>query len=494
MHPAAVLLNLVGLSIMYMAPLLGWYMLRSSRNRNSDLWFGAALVYALGATLFAFQAVIPARWSTTSSLITSWITLTIFARVLRDELGQVPRSWRLDVALSLAWALGCHTILTLGGPSLLQPLSLTGLALFEIHLLVLVRRLHARSHSRGLIVLGLGLGFIVLINCTRVAFFLVTGQPHGLMDYSPLSNLLLMTTFLCVLCYSMGYWGYLFEKEHRAKVEAAAEVARAIERHRVADEYSQQLQQLVQQRDRMLLVSSRFSALNALTVFNAGIVHEISQPLQGILTSVEMLAMELRAHGQQALARQADDVARMTLKISHVLDALRKLIRAAPPETVRVPLHELLGDSLPVIVSECRHREVELDLQLPAQDRPDAVLVNRVLMERVMLNLVSNAIESFDGVATVRPRLRIAIEPHQGDDGSLRVRLTVQDNGPGLIPPGGDPYTDPMHSTKPAGLGVGLEFVRAIVASWGGSVQIESERSGPQAGTRVTVQLQRLAD
>jgi len=50
MHPALLLMNLIGLLVMYMAPLLGWYMLRGGRDRNSDLWFGAALVYAVGSS------------------------------------------------------------------------------------------------------------------------------------------------------------------------------------------------------------------------------------------------------------------------------------------------------------------------------------------------------------------------------------------------------------------------------------------------------------
>lgn len=487
MHPAVLLLNLIALSIMYMAPLLGWYMLRGGRDRNSDLWFGAALVYALGISLAAFQSVISPRLGVIGSLVGSWITLTLFSVVLRDELGYVRRGWRRPVTGILVWALACQVAWDFGGKALLLPFSLSGLALFELYLLLLVRRLYLRTASRGLIVLGLGLGAIIVVNSTRLLYKLMTGQPHDLLDFSALSNVLLMATFLCVLSYSMGYWGYLYEKERRAKLTASAQAARAAERQHVADEYSHQLEQLVQQRDRMVMVNSRFSALNSLAVFNAGIVHEISQPLQSILTSVEILAMELRALERADLAHQADDIARLTLKISHVLNALRRLMGTAPPQTESVALPDMLGDSLSIIVSECRYRNVQLDLDLPAPGTcRGKVEINRVLMERVMLNLVSNALESFQESQIEQPCLRIGVREAQEQG---LVHVTVRDNGPGLHDIPADLFADPLHSTKPTGLGVGLQFVRAILGSWRGHLEIATQTDGPQRGTCMTVVL-----
>lgn len=491
MHPAVLLLNLIGLLVMYMAPLLGWYMLRGSRDRNSDLWFGAALVYAVGASMFVFQPLVGLRWASTGSLMASWITLTLFDVVLCRELGRPPRGW-LRPGLGIAgWILCCQLVWELGGRSMLQPFSLAALAAFELYLLLQVRRLYLRSSSRGLVVLGLSFGLIVTVNFVRVVLFLLTGRPHDLLDFSGLSNVLMMTILGCVLSYSMGYWGYMYEKERRAKLVAAEEAARAAERQQVADEYAHQLEQLVQQRDRMVMVNSRFSVLNSLAVFNAGIVHEISQPLQSILTSVEVLAMELRALERTDLAAQADDIARLTLKVSHVLNALRRLMGASPPQTEPVALVDLLGDSLPIIVSECRYRGVHLDLDLPTSAGACKVAIHRVLMERVMLNLVSNAMESFQEAKTEQPHLRIGVREAQVQ-GRACVRITVQDNGPGLQDIPTDLFADPLHTSKPTGLGVGLQFVRAIVGGWRGQLDIESQTEGPQRGTCVTVVLPAL--
>lgn len=489
MHPAALLLNLIGLSVMYLAPLLGWFMLRRAQDRTANLWFGAALFYALGVSLFAFQAVISQRLAFEASLVGSWITLTIFKACLEHELGQAPRSLWRQVAASLAWAFSCHLIWGHGGRYWLLLWSLTWLGLFELHLLLLVRRLHLRVRSRGLIVLGSGLGVIALVNATRVGWSLLHGQPQNLMDFSPLSNLLLPMTFVCVMCYSMGYWGYLFEKVHQDKLAAIEASARAAERQKVADEYAGQLQRLVQQRDHMVLVNSRFAALNTLAVFNAGIVHEISQPLQSILSSVEMLSLELRATSRQDLANQSDDIARMTLKISHVLESLRRLMQATPPETERVPIQDLFGDCRSIIASECQKRGVALHWDMPLDDEMGSVVINRVLMERVLLNLASNALESFAPMppsAARKPGIRIRVHKAVEADQEV-VRVAVQDNGVGLKDIPGGLFAEP--SSKPTGLGVGLQFVQAILAHWRGQVDIQSQTEGADTGTTVTLVL-----
>lgn len=489
MHPAALLLNLVALSIMYMAPVVGWYMLRQESDRNSNLWFAGALIYAFGASLFAFQGVVDPRWASQASLLCSWVTLSIFDTVLRSELGYPARSRLMQVLAALLWGVACHLAWSLGGRLLMSPFSLLVLGLFEVHLLVLVRRLHQRTPSRGLTVLGLGLGMIALVNFIRVTFAWIHDQPQDLLDFSWFSNLLLVITFLSVICYSMGYWGYLFEKLHLGKLAASQAAVRASEREKVADEYASRLEQLVQQRDRMVVVSSRFSTLNTLTVFNAGIVHEISQPLQGILTAVEMLAMELRTADRMDLAHQADDITRMTLKISQVLDALRRLMQFTPPQTERVPLHNLVGDCLPIIASECRYRGVSLELELPPTDAPGFVVVNPVLMERVLLNLSANALESLESVASPghgAPSIRLVVR-RGWVQGRAVAQVVLTDNGPGLKDIPADMFVEA--SAKPTGLGVGLQIVRALVAHWRGSIDIQSQTEGASTGTTVTLAL-----
>jgi signal transduction histidine kinase len=491
MHPAILLLNLVGLSIMYLAPLVAWFMLRDARERHVGRWFGAALVYALGVTLYLFVWPVAPRWAFVGSMTCSWITLSMFRSVLChaiQDMGGACRQ-RLLAASTLAWALSCSLAWEMGGQLAALVWGLTGLALLEMHLLVLVARLLRREHSRGLMVLGVGLGTIACVNTIRVVLSLHSGQPHQLLDFSALSNVLTLAIFLCVLCYTMGYWGYIFEQVHKDKLAAHALALRAAERQKVSEEYSSQLEQLVQQRDHMVLVNSRFSALSTLAVFNAGIVHEISQPLLSTLMALDMLDLQLRQAQRLDLAEQAQDVVRMVNKISRVLDALRKLMKFNPPQTQAVPVQAMLGDCWPIIVSECRQRAVDLTLHLPADEDKGQVVINRVLMERVLLNLVSNALESFEtpGVAAVTaPRIDVNVCT-QRISGLAQVCVSLRDNGPGLAHIPTDLFAGP--STKATGLGIGLQFVRAIVAQWQGTVEIQSQTEGADTGTTVTLVL-----
>jgi CheY-like chemotaxis protein/anti-sigma regulatory factor (Ser/Thr protein kinase) len=124
---------------------------------------------------------------------------------------------------------------------------------------------------------------------------------------------------------------------------------------------------------------------------------------------------------------------------------------------------------------------VELDRRVgPISGDPDR-------LQQVVWNLVSNAIKFVPaGQGWVRVRLEV---------GDLQVRLTVEDNGPGIAP---DflPYvferfrqSDSSVTRRHHGLGLGLAIVRHLVELHGGSVRAANREDGP--GAVFTVELPR---
>ena len=95
------------------------------------------------------------------------------------------------------------------------------------------------------------------------------------------------------------------------------------------------------------------------------------------------------------------------------------------------------------------------------------------------MNLCMNAVQAMPegGQLTVRTS-------HSGE----RVRIVVEDDGPGISPDHQPRIWDPFFTTKPVGqgTGLGLSITQRIVVSHGGSIQVESQ---PGAGTRFTVSL-----
>ena len=102
-------------------------------------------------------------------------------------------------------------------------------------------------------------------------------------------------------------------------------------------------------------------------------------------------------------------------------------------------------------------------------------------LRRVLLNLVSNAMDSIKDEGEVR--LSVQREDQNGHPG---VRLSVADTGVGIPEEHRDRLFEPHFSTKTSGTGLGLAIVSRIVQDMGGQVAFESR---PGGGARFMVWL-----
>ena len=93
------------------------------------------------------------------------------------------------------------------------------------------------------------------------------------------------------------------------------------------------------------------------------------------------------------------------------------------------------------------------------------VLGNPAQIQRLVANLVSNAVDAMLGGASDPRRLLVATS-RQGD----RVTLSVADTGTGIEPATGHTIFEPFVTTKPDGMGMGLMFCRVVAEAHGGRV------------------------
>jgi signal transduction histidine kinase len=122
---------------------------------------------------------------------------------------------------------------------------------------------------------------------------------------------------------------------------------------------------------------------------------------------------------------------------------------------------------------EMRRRNVRLTHYVAP--RMQALLVDPILIEQVLVNLLKNAAESVDSAQrpTAERSVKLRVAPGHME-GKPVIEFTVMDTGKGLAPEVMARLYEAFHSTKADGMGIGLSLCRSIVESHMGRMKAEN--------------------
>jgi signal transduction histidine kinase len=198
-------------------------------------------------------------------------------------------------------------------------------------------------------------------------------------------------------------------------------------------------------------------------VVAASIAHEVKQPLTAMITSADA--------GFRFLERSTPnlDKAKQAFKLivadGHRAGAVVDNIRANFRNDVRTrtffDVNELIREALVLERSDLERYGILVQVE-PHEQLP-AVRGNRVQLQQVLLNLITNAIDAM--AAKDEPRvLCVKSEAYEGDS----VKVSVVDNGTGISSHDTDRIFDPLFTTKSDGMGMGLSICRAIIEAHNG--------------------------
>jgi signal transduction histidine kinase/CHASE3 domain sensor protein len=219
--------------------------------------------------------------------------------------------------------------------------------------------------------------------------------------------------------------------------------------------------------------------------FVSSVSHELRSPLTSILGYVEMLrdrdAGPVTGEQDHMLGVVERNTDRLLALIEDLLTLSRIESGAFKVTLLPVDVSSLLDSVIQTIRPELVDRELQLDVEVDP-DIP-AVLGDAHQLERVLLNLLSNAMKFTPSGG----RIRVAACLHDH-----AVRLQVTDTGIGIPPEEQSRLftrffrssTSQQYAIK--GTGLGLAIVKSVVESHGGNVGVTSE---PGRGTTVTVEL-----
>lgn len=215
-----------------------------------------------------------------------------------------------------------------------------------------------------------------------------------------------------------------------------------------------------------LLLAERRSTLGTLA---GGVGHELRNIAQIQIAAVDELQLAL-ASGKdisQITRSVVDDLERVGDHITTHGNRLMQLARPGPDHVTPTDLAVIVRDAVAMLkgAGKLRKLRVELDLNDGIQ-----VSVNRVRIEQILVNLIVNAV---DAIGDAPGTISIRVMPT--DDGR-RVRCEVSDTGSGIAPEELSKIFEPFFTTKPPdkGTGLGLPVAKEIVASYGGTLAVES--------------------
>jgi signal transduction histidine kinase len=213
---------------------------------------------------------------------------------------------------------------------------------------------------------------------------------------------------------------------------------------------------------------ARAVRLASLGELAGSIIHEVNQPLTGIITSAEACARWLaRDPVEPSEARKsAMRVIEQGHRASKVVTGLRSLVRDTKLHFADVEVNENVEEILLLSKRELERAGVtpklDLDRSLPH------VEADRVQVQQIVLNLVRNAIEA---MMDVKARARILAVSTGFADGCVTV--AIADTGVSVDPTSRERLFDALHTTKEQGLGLGLSICRKIVNAHRGRLWME---------------------
>jgi len=241
---------------------------------------------------------------------------------------------------------------------------------------------------------------------------------------------------------------------------------------RIKSEEARKNLEKIQDYQEQLNHSARLASIGELV---DSVAHEINTPI-GII-SAHADSILLREEKNNLYKEELDIIKKQTKRIGDYTKSLLSFSRriAFNPESVNAG--DLINESVYLLQPRFREKKIQIVKEFP----PDAItiMVDKRQLEQVLINIFNNAIDSLstDGRITINLKeLNILQNKISHNQLAECVKITITDNGAGIIKENLNKIFDPFYSTKEKdGTGLGLSISRSIIQRHKGSIDVKSE-------------------
>jgi two-component system, LuxR family, sensor kinase FixL len=219
--------------------------------------------------------------------------------------------------------------------------------------------------------------------------------------------------------------------------------------------------EIKEQREELLHVTR----VGKMAEFVSSLAHEISQPLTAIL-SYAQAAQRMLGDREPQLKEIFQYIINDDQRAAEVIRRLRSLLKKSEPEMKPVDINALINETVVLITTDLsvRNNTLKTDFaELPL------IHGDRIQLQQVLLNLISNSFEAMDEGCEFREMLiRTSLKDSQ------TIMVEVKDSGCGIPEENMDKLFVHFFTSKPDGLGMGLSISRSIIEEHGGALDVKN--------------------
>ena len=208
---------------------------------------------------------------------------------------------------------------------------------------------------------------------------------------------------------------------------------------------------------------ARINRVTTMAELTGSLAHEVNQPIAAAITNAHACLRWLcgKTPNLEEARAAAKGMVEDATRAAEIISRIRLLFKKGTPERELLDVNEIVREMIVLLRGELTRYSVSVQPEL-ATDLP-RVMGDRVQLQQVMMNLISNSIDAMNDVDGTR---ELAIKSRRAENEQLMV--SVSDTGVGLPPQQANQIFDAFFTTKVHGTGLGLSISRSIVASHNG--------------------------
>ena len=242
-------------------------------------------------------------------------------------------------------------------------------------------------------------------------------------------------------------------------------IATDITPRRQAEEQSQAQAERAQSASRLITMGEMASS----------VAHELNQPLTAINNYCNGMVSRIKSNNltEEDLLKALEKTAHQAQRAGQIIQRIRTFVKRSEPNRTESDVAHMVTEAVELADIELRRRQVRLTQVVAA--RLPKLHVDPILIEQVLVNLMKNAAESVDLAQRPMPgrNVELKVVPRV-EEGQPVVEFSVSDTGRGLAPEVMERLFEAFFSTKPEGMGIGLNLCRSIVESHQGRMKAEN--------------------